>query len=271
MTRQMSNVAELMSMSGRVAAITGGAGHLGRAMAHALAEQGCRLLLIDRDAPAVAAAAAEIRSAFGGQVEHAVVDLESEEERIGVQHTVQQHFGRLDVLLNNASFVGDSKLTGWGVPFEEQTVSTWRRALEVNVTAAFHLTQVLAPQLRAHRNGAVVNIASIYGVVGPDLGLYAGTQMGNPAAYAASKGGLVQLTRWLSTVLAPDIRVNCISPGGIARNQPASFVEKYVERTPLRRMGTEEDLKGAAVYLCTDLSRWVTGQNLVVDGGWTAW
>jgi len=95
--------------------------------------------------------------------------------------------------------------------------------------------------------------------------------MGNPAAYAASKGGLIQLTRWLSTVLAPDIRVNCISPGGVFRNQPEAFVQRYVARTPLARMGAEEDLKGAIAYFASDLSAYVTGENLMVDGGWTAW
>jgi NAD(P)-dependent dehydrogenase (short-subunit alcohol dehydrogenase family) len=95
--------------------------------------------------------------------------------------------------------------------------------------------------------------------------------MQNPIAYAASKGGLLQMTRWLSTVLAPRIRVNAISPGGIARGQPDLFVERYVARTPLGRMASEEDFKGAIAYLASDLSQWVTGHNLVVDGGWSAW
>ena len=95
--------------------------------------------------------------------------------------------------------------------------------------------------------------------------------MGNPAAYAASKGGLLQLTRWLSTTLAPSVRANAISPGGVYRNQPISFVKRYEARTPLGRMATEEDIVGAVVYLASDLSTYVTGQNLIVDGGWTAW
>jgi NAD(P)-dependent dehydrogenase (short-subunit alcohol dehydrogenase family) len=108
-------------------------------------------------------------------------------------------------------------------------------------------------------------------MVGPDVGLYDGTQMGNPAAYAASKGGLLQLTRWLATVLAPGVRVNAISPGGVWRGQPEEFHQRYVARTPLRRMAREEDLKGAVAYLASDLSTYVTGHNLVVDGGWTVW
>jgi NAD(P)-dependent dehydrogenase (short-subunit alcohol dehydrogenase family) len=103
------------------------------------------------------------------------------------------------------------------------------------------------------------------------MSLYADTTMANPAGYGASKGGLLQLTRYLATVLAPEVRVNAISPGGIWRNQPDIFRERYENRTPLQRMGTEEDLKGVVMFLSSDLSAYVTGQNLVVDGGWTAW
>jgi len=101
--------------------------------------------------------------------------------------------------------------------------------------------------------------------------LYEGTAMGNPAAYAASKGGLLQLTRWLATTLAPAIRVNAVTPGGIFRDTPDAFHSRYVERTPLKRMATEEDLKGAFAFLASNQSQYVTGQNLIVDGGWTAW
>jgi NAD(P)-dependent dehydrogenase (short-subunit alcohol dehydrogenase family) len=101
--------------------------------------------------------------------------------------------------------------------------------------------------------------------------LYEGTAMGNPAAYAASKGGLLQLTRWLATTVAPQVRVNSISPGGVWRNQPESFVERYKARTPLARMATEDDFRGAIAFLASDLSGYVTGQDLAVDGGWGVW
>ena len=114
-------------------------------------------------------------------------------------------------------------------------------------------------------------MGSIYGTYGPDWGLYRQTRMGNPAAYAASKGGLLQLTRWLATTLAPQIRVNSISPGGIYRKQPKAFVNRYNARTPLARLATEDDVRGAVAYLASDLSRYVTGQNLSVDGGWGVW
>jgi NAD(P)-dependent dehydrogenase (short-subunit alcohol dehydrogenase family) len=194
-----------------------------------------------------------------------------ENQRAAIAAHVSDKFGRADILVNNAGFVGDSKLSGWVAPFEEQRIDTWRRAVEVNLTAPFHLSQVLAPMLKASGKGSIINVGSIYGVVGPDLRLYEDTPMGNPAAYAASKGGLIQTTRWLSAVLAPDIRVNSISPGGVARNQPDVFVQRYEDKTPLRRMGTEEDFKGAIAYFASDLSAWVTGENLMVDGGWTVW
>jgi NAD(P)-dependent dehydrogenase (short-subunit alcohol dehydrogenase family) len=133
------------------------------------------------------------------------------------------------------------------------------------------LAQAAREALMASGHGSIIFFSSIYGNVGPDMQLYADTAMANPAGYGASKGGLQQLARYLATVLAPQVRVNVISPGGVWRNQPAVFRDRYEARTPLHRMATEEDLKGAVAYLASDLSAYVTGQNLLVDGGWTAW
>jgi NAD(P)-dependent dehydrogenase (short-subunit alcohol dehydrogenase family) len=141
----------------------------------------------------------------------------------------------------------------------------------VNLTSMFSMAQAFAPSLRRHGHGAIVTLGSIYAEVGVDLRLYQSTDLGSPAAYAASKGGLIQLTRWLATVLAPAIRVNAVSPGGVLRGQPEAFIRRYETRVPLGRMATEADLKGAVVYLASDAAAYVTGQNLLVDGGWTAW
>jgi NAD(P)-dependent dehydrogenase (short-subunit alcohol dehydrogenase family) len=263
----MVRIADLMRLDGRVALITGGAGHLGRAMATALVELGAEVALVDRDAAATEAAASPQGPAGAGFA----VELTDDAAVRSLPEAVAAKFGRLDILINNAAFVGTTALQGWAVPFAQQSVDTWRQCLDVNLTAAFALTQAAAPLLAASGHGSVINVASIYGLVGPDNGLYAGTEMGNPAAYAASKGGLIQLTRWLATSLAPDIRVNALTPGGIARGQPQAFVERYVARTPLGRMGRESDMIGAVAYLASDLSTYVTGQNIVVDGGWTAW
>ncbi len=267
----MKTLAELMNMRGRVVAITGGAGHIGAAAAEALAELGAGIALIDRDAAGATRVADDLRSRFDVPAGVFAADLEHEAETAALPARIVAELGRLDVLVNNAAFVGDTNLQGWTVPFEQQSAATWRRAVEVNLTACFVLSQAAVPALRDTPAGAILNISSIYGVSGPDMRLYEGTGMGQPAAYAASKGGLVQMTRWLSTALAPDIRVNGIVPGGVWRNQPAPFVEKYESRTPLGRMAREEDFKGAVAYLASDLSAYVTGHNLVVDGGWTAW
>ena len=267
----MKTVRSLMDLRGRVALITGGTGAIGSAFGRTLAELGCGVAILDRDEDATRAAAETLKCEHIVPACGLACDLADEAQVRQVPERVVSELGRLDILVNNAAFVGMSRLEGWAVPFAKQSVDTWRLALEVNLTAAFVLTQASEPILRTGGYGSVVNIGSIYGMVGPDWQLYEGTPLGNPAAYAASKGGLLQLTRWLATTLAPAIRVNSITPGGVWRNQPKAFHQRYVERTPLQRMATEEDLKGALAYLASDLSAYVTGQNLIVDGGWTTW
>jgi NAD(P)-dependent dehydrogenase (short-subunit alcohol dehydrogenase family) len=267
----MRSLQSLMNLTGRVALVTGGAGHLGGAMSEALAEQGAALVVLDLEDEACSKAADDLHAAYGIDTLPLAVDLADEAAVRDVPSRVVERFGRLDILINNAALVGTSALKGWATPFPEQSADTWRLALEVNLTAPFVLTQAAAPSLAASGHGSVVNIGSIYGLVGPDPGLYAGTPLGNPAAYAASKGGLLQFTRWLATVMAPLVRVNAITVGGVWRQQSETFHERYLARTPLKRMAIEEDLKGAAAYLASDLSAYVTGTNVVVDGGWTAW
>lgn len=267
----MKSLQELMNLKDRVALITGGAGHIGSAMCEALAELGARIVILDMTQAACDSEADRIHKTFNIETLPLAIDLEDEQAVKQAPAAVIKHFGQLDILVNCAALVGTSGLKGWNTPFEEQQSDTWRRALEVNLTAPFVLTQACAEVLAKSGHGSVINVASIYGMVGPDLGLYEGTKIGNSAAYGASKGGLLQLTRWLSTVLAPQVRVNAITPGGLWRNQHEAFHTRYVARTPLKRMGSEEDFKGAVAYLASDLSAYVTGHNLVVDGGWTTW
>ncbi len=267
----MKSLHELMSLNGRVALITGGAGHLGRTMASSLAECGADIVIADRSIESCRSVTSALEAEYGIRTLDIAIDLEQEKEVEALPGIVMDHFGHMDILLNNAAFVGTSGLKGWATRFEEQSTETWRRAMEVNLTACFTLCRKSSTFLRASQHGSIINVGSIYGIVGPDLSLYDGTTMGNPAAYAASKGGLLQLTRWLATTLAPHIRVNAISPGGVWRNQPKSFVERYEKRTPLGRMATEEDFKGVIAWLASDASAYVTGQNIQIDGGWDVW
>jgi NAD(P)-dependent dehydrogenase (short-subunit alcohol dehydrogenase family) len=267
----MTNLSELLSIKGRRVLITGANGNLGRVMAETLGELGADLILLDRPGTDFSTLENNLSEKWKVRILTLTYDIEVQEEREALIERVKSDGIGLNCLINNAAFVGSTNLQGWVAPFEEQSIETWRRAIEVNLTAAFHLSQAFAPELRAAKSGNIINIASIYGKFGPDLALYDGTEMGNPAAYAASKGGLLQLTRWLATVMAPDVRVNSISPGGIFRNQQESFVERYISKTPLKRMATEDDFRGAVAFLSTDMSSYVTGQSLSVDGGWGIW
>ena len=262
---------KLMNLQGRQALITGALGGIGRVIADTLAEQGAGLTLLDRPGSDFDSMTREIEERWSVKIRTYDCDLEKDADRAALLQSILQTGTGLDILVNNAAFVGTSDLKGWSTDFEHQSIETWRRAVEVNVTAVFDLCRGLAPLLRQSGRGSVINIASIYGSLGPDYSLYSGTEMSNPAAYAASKGGLIQLTRWLATTMAPNVRVNSISPGGVLRGQPDSFVSRYEERTPLRRMAREDDIRGAIAYFASDLSSYCTGQDLAVDGGWCAW
>ena len=245
----MKNIKQLINLKGRRALVTGGAGYIGRACCETLQELGAQVQVLDLPD----------------------CDLKDEKAtRAFVCKTLQEMNG-LDIFIHCAAYVGTTKRSGWAAPFEEQTVSAWDEAQRVNVTSAFVIVQEAKKALESSGYGSVILFDSIYGVVGPDMRLYEDTEMHNPVGGCVSKGALLQLTRYLATFLAPKVRVNAISPGGVFRNQPAAFCERYVARTPLKRMATEEDMKGAVAYLASDLSQYVTGHNLLVDGGWTAW
>ena len=257
----MRTVQQLMSLENRRALVVGGAGHIGRAAASALKELGATVAIGDVSEPA---------EATGADV-FVPMDLREESPtRAGLQQAVAK-LGGLDILVHAAALVGTSDLKGWAEPLERQSVEAWDAALRINLTSAFILVQEARTVLGQSGHGSVIFVGSIYGALGPDYDLYEGTSMQNPVAYGASKGGLLQLTRYFSCLLAPGVRVNMLSPGGVFRGQPESFVKKYEQRTPLRRMAVEEDLKGGIAYLASDLSRYVTGQHLLVDGGWSAW
>ncbi len=261
------SIRELSDMTGRCVLLAGGTGHIGLVAADALVELGARVAILDRDADACASAVERL----GAAAVALPCDLADERDTRAAVHAAAQALGGVDVLVHTAALVGSTERAGWAVPLAEQSVEAWDDALRVNLTSAFVLVQEARSLLAASGRGSVVLFGSIYGLVGPDPALYAGTAMANPVAYGVSKAGVVQLARSLATQLAPSVRVNSISPGGVWRGQPEVFRERYDQRAPLGRMATEEDVKGAVAYLASDLSDYVTGHDLVVDGGWTAW
>ena len=268
----MRPVSDLMDLSGRKALVTGGAGHIGLAVGETLVELGASLSILDLDASACRARAVELSRIREGGCFPVPCDLSDEQAIRKAVHQAIDMMGGLDILIHCAAYMGIPEIPGWVVPFEKQTVEAWEFEMRVNLTSAFVMVQEAKKALSSSDHGSVIFFSSIYGSVGPDMRMYEDdATMGSPAAYSVSKGGLNQMTRYLATVLAPQIRVNTISPGGVWRNQQDSFHKKYVSKTPLGRMATEEDLKGAVAFLASDLSAYVTGHNLAVDGGWTAW
>jgi NAD(P)-dependent dehydrogenase (short-subunit alcohol dehydrogenase family) len=264
----VSTIKELINLNGRVSIVTGATGHLGKVISETLAELGSDLILIDRPESDFSTTISDLKQRWAIEIQTYSCDFELPSQREELISSVVNSHEQINCLVNNAAFVGISELNGWSVPFEQQTAETFSRALEVNLTAVFDLAKGFSNALRNSKGANIINIGSIYGMYAPDWNLYEGTTMNNPAGYGSSKAGLLQLTRWLSTQLAPQVRVNSISPGGIFRNQDKEFVKRYEAKTPLGRMATEEDLKGAIAYLATDLSKYVSGQNLPVEGGW---
>jgi NAD(P)-dependent dehydrogenase (short-subunit alcohol dehydrogenase family) len=257
------------ALAGRLAVVTGAAGPVGSRFSARLLALGARVVLVDHPRSPLSQVCTALAE-HGDRVVPAPVDLLDADAVAQVGAAARG--APADVLVNNAAFTGTSGLPGYAVPFEEQTPEAFGRALQLNLTVPFALTALVRRDAPAGAApSSIINVASIYGLVGPNLTLYEGTTMGNPAAYAASKGGLIQLTRYLAAVLAPAVRVNVIAPGGIARGQDPQFVERYEKLTPMGRMATEDDLLGALTWLATDESAFVTGQTIAVDGGWTTW
>ena len=163
------------------------------------------------------------------------------------------------------------RTSDWGNHFENISAASWKQNVDLQLNSVFTCCQLISKQMKLQKTGSIVNLSSIYGVVGPDFSVYEGTGMTMPAAYAAIKGGIISFTRYLASYLGADgIRVNCVSPGGIFDNQNELFVKQYEQRVPMKRMGKADDIAPSISFLLSDEAAYITGHNLVIDGGWTA-
>jgi NAD(P)-dependent dehydrogenase (short-subunit alcohol dehydrogenase family) len=180
--------------------------------------------------------------------------------------TVCQEYGRIDGVVNTAY----PRTKDWGNKFELIEVESWRKNIDMQLNSVFLLSRAALEKMKDQRKGVVINLSSIYGIVGPDFSVYEGTSLTMPAAYAAIKGGIINFTKYLASYYGPhNLRVNCVSPGGIFDQQPERFVQNYEQKVPMRRMGLPADIAGPVCFLLSDESSYITGHNLVVDGGWT--
>lgn len=260
------HIRELFSLKERVALVTGGAGRYGQQICRALAEAGATVIVASRNCEKCEAFAEELQ--HEGVCEAAAMRLDITDE-ISVEDAagqVRSRWARVDILFNNAVSVRAATAG-------KQGTGDWALAMESNATALYRMMRVFGEMMMQQRAGSIVNIASIYGIVSPDFRIYeASEQMTNPPDYGFAKAGMIQLTRYFAVLFASrGVRVNCISPGGLlSTGMPERFVAEYENRTPMRRMGGPNDLKGAALFLASDASSYVTGQNLIVDGGYTA-
>ncbi len=264
-------VASLFSLAGRTALVTGGARHLGYDMAEALAEAGADVALTSRDRAAAEQAAARLAALTGRAILPLALDAADEDQVGACFRAVLERFGRLDVLVNNA---GGGVHSGGGFRFSERRTADFEATLRLNLRTAFLCSRAAAGPMIAQRGGSIINIASISGMVGRERSIYPPGMRPNMQDYSMVKGGLIAFTRDLAAELgAAGVRVNAISPGGFARpDHDPEFVRRYSLQTMLGRMGTDgKDLKGAVVFLASEASSYVTGQNLAVDGGFTAW
>jgi 2-deoxy-D-gluconate 3-dehydrogenase len=262
-------------LEGRVVVLTGGAGLLGRNYLKQLSAAGARVVVADINDARAAAAVASLPDCGAIAVQVDVSDANSVHQMVEL---VAEELGGIDALVNNAAI--DPKFDkrnaeSHNYSFENYPLVAWQRSLDVNITGAFLCTQAAAPFLLASGRGVVVNIASTYGLVGPDQRLYQtnGVQAQfKPVAYSVTKSAMIGFTRYLAAYWAgTGLRANTLTLGGVESNHDAEFVRRYSERTPMGRMARQDEYGSALVFLLSDASSYMTGANLVIDGGWTAW
>lgn len=244
----------MINLENKVIVVTGGSGYLGKEFIASINQSGGIGINADLNCPK--------------DLENKVynLDITSVKSTTELIKTLVNHYGTIDGWVNNAY----PRTEDWGTKFEAIPIESWRSNIDMHLNGYFNCCQQVLEQMKRQNLGSLVNISSIYGVVGPDFSVYQGTNMTMPAAYAAIKGGLNNLTRYLASYYGTyNIRVNSISPGGIWNNQPIPFVNAYNNRVPLKRMGTPEDIAPSVVFLLSDAASYITGQNLIIDGGLT--
>lgn len=243
----------MFSIKNKIIVITGGSGLLGKKMVDVFREHGAIVI------------AADTYFENPGEDDF-FIDITNEKSlRDGVSNILEKYH-RIDGWVNNAY----PRTKDWGLKFEEIPLESWKNNVDMHLNGYFLCCQIVLEQMKIQNNGSMINMSSIYGLLGPDFTIYNNTEMTMPAAYSAIKGGLNTLTRYLASYYGKyQVRVNTVSPGGIIDNQPKEFVNNYNFKVPMKRMGTPNDIVSAVYYLLADESNYVTGHNLVVDGGWS--
>lgn len=265
-------VAQWYDMTGRVVVLTGGTGRLARHYSVVLSEVGANVVVVDLDQATCDGLAKDLKRDHGTNPMGLQMDISDKTEVAEGFQKIWDRYGRIDVLINNAAAnqltVFDGKLVG----FEDFPLEFWQDNLNVNLTGALLCCQEAGKRMVPQGNGVILNIGSVYGVVACDQRIYGDTGINSSVAYATTKSGIMNFTRYLASYWqGKNIRVNSLSPGGVFNGQAEPFLSNYTSKTMSKRMAELDDLASALLYLTSDASSWVNGTNLMVDGGWTAW
>jgi len=269
----MNIIPKLFNLKNRTVILTGSAGRLGSRFAYILAEAGANLVLVDIDEKNNKKLAKLLVQKFNVKPMISTTDISNQNQVKKLVSNTLKKYGKIDVLINNAHFLPrkDPKINA---PFEDYPLKLWKDTTEKNMIGLFLCCQEVGKIMKKQSNGVIVNISSIYGIQGSDQRIYGKSRLNTPSFYALTKGGMVNFTRYLAAYWnRKNIRVNTLTLGGVLdkKLQNKSFIKNYSEKTMIGRMANKEDYDGALLFLCSDASSYMTGSNLIIDGGWSAW
>jgi len=241
-------------MKGKIIIVTGGSGLLGKEMVKQLISKSATVINLDK-------------IEGDSNADNVICDLTDDNSVYKAVDQIINKHGQIDGLVNNAY----PRTADWSKKFESINPESWRKNVDMQLNSYFVITQKVVEQMKKQKSGTIVNMASIYGVVGNDFTIYEQTAIAPPAAYSAIKGGIINFTKYLASYLGEHgIRVNSLSPGGIFDHQDKTFVANYEKKVPMKRMGTPEDIAPGVIFLLSDDAKYITGHNLIIDGGWTS-
>ena len=273
----MNLINQLFNLESRLIVVAGGAGQIGFAFCRILAEAGATVVIADLDVEMAEDKIAQLENSPMKENLNAIkLDVSKINEIEYFYQGVRQNFGKIYGLVNSFHFKGDSRKldprSNFFSSFESYPEEAWNLVHDINLKGSFLMAQKAIPYFKENGQGVIVNVSSTYGNVSPNKSIYGDSGINSPVAYATSKAAIINLTRYIATHLADqNIRANVLSPGGVSNNQSEEFLKNYRQLTPLKRMADPEDYQGAILYMMSDASKYMTGANLVVDGGWTAW
>ena len=264
---------KIFDVSNKVIVLTGSAGRVGNHFSHTLANAGVNLILIDKDKK-ILDLKKELENKFKVQIFAIVGDITKKQDVKKITNIIQKEFGHVDVLINNAHYVPRTHQKR-DAPLEEFPLKLWDLTIKSNLNGLFLMCQEIGKIMIKQKKGVIVNISSIYGITGPDQRIYGKSRLNSPAFYSATKGAMVNLTKYLASSWKDyNIRVNTLTLGGIfdaKLHTNKEFVKNYSNKTMIGRMANIDDFDGALLFLTSDASKYMTGSNVIIDGGWTSW